>query len=191
MVLRGPSGSGKSTFLNCIAGITRPTRGEIYLCGKRIDTLREAEMDRERASQIGYIFQNFNLLPGLTVLENILLPMMITGVASKAKALEILEMVGLGDHREYVPGQLSVGQKQRAAVARVLANAPKLVLADEPTASLDTDQAYRVLHLIRETCEREKAALLIVSHQESVAAQFERRIDFRDLNFKSGLSGVK
>jgi len=180
--LRGESGSGKTTFLNLIAGILAADRGSIVLDGREIVALGEARRDRLRAETIGYIFQTFNLLQGHTVFENVELGMAFGRGVSRGRAQALLERVGLGDKLRHYPRQLSTGQQQRVAVARALANEPKLVLADEPTGNLDHRNAREALALIREACREAGAALLLVSHDEEVLRQFENMQDFAALN---------
>lgn len=180
--LRGESGSGKTTFLNLIAGILAPDAGEIHFEGRNLVGLGEAKRDRLRAEKFGYIFQTFNLLQGHTVLENVELGMAFGGGVDRARAEELIRRVGLGERLHYFPGQLSSGQQQRVAVARALANRPRLVLADEPTGNLDARNARESLALIREVCRENGAALLLVSHDEAVLAQFENMQDFAALN---------
>jgi putative ABC transport system ATP-binding protein len=180
--LRGESGSGKTTFLHLIAGILAPDSGSILLAGREITQLSEAGRDRQRAESIGYIFQTFNLLQGHTALENVELGMAFGRGVDRAQAGALLQRVGLGDKLGHYPRQLSTGQQQRVAVARALANRPKLVLADEPTGNLDRRNAREALQLIREVCRESGAALLLVSHDERVLAQFEQMQDFMMIN---------
>jgi len=180
--LRGESGSGKTTFLHLIAGILAPDSGSILLAGREITKLSEAGRDRHRAESIGYIFQTFNLLQGHTALENVELGMAFGRGVDRAKAVALLQRVGLGDKLGHYPRQLSTGQQQRVAVARALANRPELVLADEPTGNLDRRNAREALQLIREVCRESGAALLLVSHDERVLAQFEQMQDFMTIN---------
>ena len=182
LALRGASGSGKTTFLNCIAGILRPDAGSVRLNGKDIAAVSEGQRDSIRAKNIGYIFQTFNLLQGYTCLENVLLGMSFGPGANRAHAREMLERVGLGARLEYRPGQLSVGQQQRVAVARALANQPKLVLADEPTGNLDPKNARAAIQLVREICEENGAALLLVSHDPAALEQFDDCADLAEIN---------
>ena len=181
--LRGESGSGKTTFLNLIAGILAADGGRVELDGTDMAALPEAKRDRLRADKIGYIFQTFNLLQGYTVLENVLLGMSFgpRGV-DRVHAVELLRRVGLEHRLGHFPRQLSTGQQQRVAVARALANRPKLVLADEPTGNLDRTSAREALALIREVCRENGAALLLVSHDDGVLAQFEGLQDFAVIN---------
>jgi len=182
IALRGESGSGKTTFLHLIAGILAADSGSIRLGQRDMAALRESARDRLRAETIGYIFQTFNLLQGFTCLENVLLGMSFGPGADRARATSVLERVGLGHRLHHYPRQLSTGQQQRVAVARALANRPKLVLADEPTGNLDRKNAQESLALIRETCRETGAALLLVTHATEVLAGFEDVNDFDVLN---------
>lgn len=183
LALRGESGSGKTTFLHLIAGLLAADAGRIDLDGVNVATLSEAARDRLRAERIGYIFQTFNLLQGYTVLENVLLGMSFGGGRmDRGRAAALLERVGLGARRHHFPRQLSTGQQQRVAVARALANRPRLVLADEPTGNLDRRRGQEALALIREACAEAGAALLLVSHDPDVLGQFTYVRDFADLN---------
>jgi ABC-type lipoprotein export system ATPase subunit len=183
LALRGESGSGKTTFLNLVAGILAADGGTVTIDGTEMTALSEPQRDRLRAEKLGYIFQTFNLLQGYTVLENVVLGMSFgPRGADRAHAREVLERVGLGHRLDHFPRQLSTGQQQRVAVARALANRPKLVLADEPTGNLDRRHAREALALIREVCREQGAALLFVSHDEEGLAQFETRHDFATVN---------
>jgi len=182
-ILLGESGGGKTTLLHCIAGIMQPTSGSIVLDGVEMTRLSEAGRDRVRAAKIGYVFQTFNLLPGFTALENVRLGMTFGDRKhdiERAKAL--LEHVGLGARLHHRPAQLSVGQQQRVAVARALANRPKLLLADEPTANIDPHNQQRIIDLIRESCREEQIALLMVTHSLQIAEQFQRVERLETLN---------
>jgi ABC-type lipoprotein export system ATPase subunit len=183
LALRGESGSGKTTFLNLIAGILAADSGRVTIDSAEMTALSEPRRDALRAAKLGYIFQTFNLLQGYTVLENVMLGMSFgPRGADRAHAREVLERVGLGHRLNHFPRQLSTGQQQRVAVARALANRPKLVLADEPTGNLDRKHARESLALIREVCREQSAALLLVSHDEEVLGGFEARKDFAELN---------
>jgi len=183
--LSGESGLGKTTFLHLIAGILKPDAGSIKLGGREVSGLSESERDRLRANSVGYIFQTFNLLPGFTCLENVLLGMSFGPGADRALAVALLKRVGLSDRLKHYPRQLSTGQQQRVAVARALANRPRLVLADEPTGNLDRAHAREALRLIRETCRESGAALLLVSHDEEVLGAFEKVQDLGEINTAS------
>ncbi len=180
--LRGGSGCGKTTFLNLIAGILTPDAGSIHISGEAMSGATEAARDRLRARKLGYIFQTFNLLQGYSALENVLLGMMFGRGADRGAAEALLERVGLADRMAYRPRHLSVGQQQRVAVARALANRPSLVLADEPTGNLDRRNAAAALDLIQEVCVENGAALLLVSHDEEILGRFDRVEDFAALN---------
>ena len=182
VALRGASGSGKTTLLNLIAGVLRADSGRIVLDGEEICGMGEAERDRVRARQIGYVFQTFNLLQGYTALEYVYLGMMFHGHVDKEHAVALLERVGLKDRLDYKPRQLSVGQQQRVAVARAVAKRPKLVLADEPTGNLDHVRAREALTLMREICRENSAALLLVSHDRDVLEEFDRVEELSTLN---------
>jgi ABC-type lipoprotein export system ATPase subunit len=183
MVLIGRSGSGKTTLLHLIAGISRPDEGTIHIDGTNIVRLPEAACDRFRADKLGYVFQTFNLLPWFTALENVLLGMSFaTGRAKPERARHLLERVGLGHRLQHKPAQLSVGEQQRVAVARALANRPKLLLADEPTANIDTRHQQQVVDLIRETCREENVTLVLVTHTSEVAKQFDRVENLENIN---------
>jgi putative ABC transport system ATP-binding protein len=182
VALRGESGSGKTTFLHLIAGILAADAGVIQIGETDMTALNEPGRDRLRAQNIGYIFQTFNLLQGYSCLENVLLGMAFGGGVDHARAKALLERMGLGGRLRHRPRQLSTGQQQRVAVARALANHPKLVLADEPTGNLDRKHGQEALALIRETCRENGAALLLVSHDPAVLAEFEDVRDFAELN---------
>lgn len=180
--LKGGSGSGKTTFLNLIAGIVKPDAGAVVLDGVELGSLGESRRDRLRATTLGCVYQSFNLLQGYTCLENVLLAMSFGAVRDRDLAVSLLGRVGLSHRLAYYPRQLSVGQQQRVAVARALANRPKLVLADEPTGNLDETLAQETLALLRETCTEQGAALLLVSHAREILAQFAQVLDFKQLN---------
>src|SRR5690349_21641229 len=169
MVLVGRSGCGKTTLLHTIAGITRADAGEIAIDGINIATLSEAGVDKVRAAKIGYVFQTFNLLAGFTALENVLLGMTF-GRSRKdpARARHLLDRVGLSHRITHRPSALSVGEQQRVAVARALANKPSLLLADEPTANIDPRNQQKIVDLIRETCREEGVSLVMVTHSNEV-----------------------
>lgn len=188
--LRGESGSGKTTFLNLIAGILAPDDGVITIDGDNMTAQSESSRDRLRATRLGYVFQTFNLLQGYTALENVELAMMFGRGVDHAFARRLLETVGMSDRLHYRPAQLSVGQQQRVAVARALANHPQLVLADEPTGNLDAENARSSLALLRELCASNGAALLLVSHDPAVLDQFDSRADFAEFNRAAGRVGA-
>jgi putative ABC transport system ATP-binding protein len=182
VALHGSSGSGKTTFLNLISGVLRADEGRIVVAGHEITRLSEAERDRVRARHVGYVFQTFNLLQGYTALENVMLGMMFGIGVDRGKAAALLERVGLEDRMNYRPRQLSVGQQQRVAVARALANRPELVLADEPTGNLDARRTQDALVLMREVCREYGAALLLVSHDDTILRQFDQLRELSEIN---------
>ncbi|MEC7449486.1 MAG: ABC transporter ATP-binding protein [Planctomycetota bacterium] len=183
VVLIGASGGGKTTLLHIIAGITRPTEGQIWIDGIEATAFSEVSRDQIRASKLGYIFQTFNLLPGFTALENVILGMTFSkGKHDSNRAVELLERVGLKDRIHHKPGKMSVGEQQRVAVARALANRPRLLLADEPTANVDPQNKQQIVELIRNFCVEEKIALLLVTHAMEVASQFDRVDQLEDIN---------
>jgi ABC-type lipoprotein export system ATPase subunit len=184
--LEGGSGTGKTTLLNLIAGILQADAGSVSVAGVEISALTESARDRARAESIGYIFQTFNLLQGLTALENVALGMAFGRGADLAHARRMLARVDLADRLDHRPSQLSVGQQQRVAVARALVNRPKLVLADEPTGNLDHRLAKETIALIREVSRENGAALLLVSHDREVLAQFENVRKLAELNRAAG-----
>jgi putative ABC transport system ATP-binding protein len=182
-VLLGHSGCGKTTLLHVISGISRPDSGRVIINGFDIARLPEAGCDRFRAQNIGYVFQTFNLMPGFTALENVLLGMTFArGKKNVDWARALLGRVGLGHRLTHRPNQLSVGEQQRVSVARALANRPKLLLADEPTANVDQANQQTIVDLIRRTCLEERITLLMVTHAMEVAHQFERIDRLGDIN---------
>ena len=182
VALSGSSGSGKTTLLHLVAGILAADSGRVRVAGSDMTSLGEAGRDRLRAESIGYIFQTFNLLQGFSCLENVLLGMSFGPGADLAHARSLLGRVGLSDRLDYLPRQLSTGQQQRVAVARAVANRPRLVLADEPTGNLDPSNARQALELIRGICSENNAALLLVSHDPAVLASFRRVVSLSELN---------
>ncbi|QDS97541.1 ABC transporter ATP-binding protein [Adhaeretor mobilis] len=191
VVLRGRSGGGKTTLLNCIAGLTTVDSGRIEINGRDLVGLPEATRDRFRAQHIGFVFQTFNLLPAFTALENVLLGMTFTKQkADPQRAATLLEQVGLNHRLTHKPSSLSVGEQQRVAVARALVNRPVLLLADEPTANIDPAHQQQVVDLLRESCQQEEVALLLVTHTPEVADQFERVEELEAINRVSKSSGV-
>lgn len=186
-VLVGASGGGKTTLLNVIAGITSPDAGTVEVDGVELTRLHEAARDRFRAERIGFVFQTFNLLPAFTALENVLLGMSFSRSKSDRKrAVDLLDRVGLGHRLRHRPAQLSVGEQQRVAVARALANSPSLLLADEPTANVDLANQDLILKLIREACREHNVSLLMVTHSQDVAALFDRVEKLGEFNAATG-----
>ncbi len=183
VVLIGESGSGKSTLLNVISGITTADSGKVTIAGTEIASMPEVVRDRFRAERIGFVFQTFNLLPAFSALENVLLGMSFSRKkASRDRAKELLALVGLEHRLNHRPKQMSVGEQQRVAVARALANQPKLLLADEPTANVDVGNQETILKLLRDACTQHQIAMLLVTHSQEVASQFERVETLTDFN---------
>lgn len=179
MAIRGRSGSGKSTLLNLVAGIDSPTTGEVWVAGTCINRLPPGERTLFRRDHLGFVFQFFNLLPTLTVLENLLLPLELTGAKGpdgEARALALLERVGLADRRDTFPDLLSGGEQQRIALARALVHRPGLLLADEPTGNLDQDLAESVGGLLEELAGSQGTTLVVVTHSRELAARMDRTL---------------
>jgi len=177
----GPSGSGKSTFLQCAAGLDRPSSGEVLLGGEEITGLSENRLTELRRSRIGFVFQSFNLLPSLTVRQNVLLPQRLAGQRQDRRlAEELLARVGLGEHGGRRPGQLSGGQQQRVAIARALVTQPEVVFADEPTGALDTRTAQEVLGLLRRAVDSMGATIVMVTHDPVAASHADRVLFLAD-----------
>ncbi|QDR80972.1 ABC transporter ATP-binding protein YtrE [Sporomusa termitida] len=178
LIIAGPSGSGKTTLLHMIAGLTAPTAGELFWDKKRLDLLSAGERDTWRAHNLGYIFQNFNLLNSLSAVENIMVAAAFGGEKRQdrrhQKSMNLLLQVGLADKAAYKPNRLSTGEQQRVAVARALVNKPALILADEPTASLDRDNVKLVLKLLQALCAANHSTLLLATHDQEVIAGFPR-----------------
>lgn len=188
VAIMGPSGCGKSTLLNLLAGLDRPTAGEVWLDGTRIDRLGEAALARMRRHRVGVVFQFFNLLPTLSAAENVELPMLLVGRSHRAArhaALELLARLGLEGKQDAAPTQLSGGEQQRVALARALANSPDLLVADEPTGNLDSVATRQVLALLRDTHARGQT-LLLVTHNPRVAAAADRVSTLRDGRVSDG-----
>src|SRR5579863_8278134 len=176
IAIMGPSGSGKSTLVNLIGCLDRPTSGEIWLDGQNVARLSAAELNRVRAEKIGFIFQQFHLIPYLTALENVMLAQYFHSMTDEQEALEALERVGLKDRADHVPAQLSGGEQQRVCIARALINDPKIVLADEPTGNLDAQNEEIVLRLLREFHQQGRT-IVMVTHDPVVARLADRRIE--------------
>jgi putative ABC transport system ATP-binding protein len=182
LAVMGPSGCGKSTLLHLLGGLERPTGGEVWLAGQRIDTMSERALARLRRRSIGFVFQAFHLMEELSAAENVELPALLAGCSArtaKRRAHELLERVGLADRARHLPPELSGGQRQRVAIARALVNEPQVILADEPSGNLDTAATLEVLRLFEELRSAGQT-LLIVTHDERVAATADRLISMRD-----------
>ncbi|MEX8518091.1 MAG: ABC transporter ATP-binding protein [Leptothrix sp. (in: b-proteobacteria)] len=191
LALTGPSGSGKSTILNLCGLIDTPDAGEIHLGGRRVDQLDDTALTLLRRDLIGFIFQNFNLVPVMTVADNVDYPLFLAGVAPaerRRRVEEALVAVGLQEHARHRPDALSGGQRQRVAIARALIKRPQLVIADEPTASLDSHTADQVLDLMRQRCHQEGTAFLIATHDARLTRRCDRVIELHDGRITAGLA---
>ena len=190
--IEGPSGSGKTSLLNLIGLLDVPSEGRVLWQGAPVEGLSERERTRLRRTGIGFIFQRFYLLPTLTAMENVELPLQARGVASAERRLRarmLLAQVGLGDREGSFPHQLSGGEEQRVAIARALANSPQLLLADEPTGELDSTRAQQVLDLLEDAHRRSGAAVVVVTHNPAVAARASRHLEMRDGRVVSDSAG--
>ncbi|MCY2977279.1 MAG: ABC transporter ATP-binding protein [Planctomycetota bacterium] len=191
VVLRGESGGGKTTLLHLISGIVTADSGSIKLDGMELNKFSESARDRIRADKMGYVFQTFNLLPGFTALENVRLGMTFARKKMNLeRAKELMNRVGLADRMNYMPNQLSVGQQQRVAVARALANKPRLLLADEPTANVDPANQNRIIELIQEVCRVDVVAILLVTHSDEISKRFERVERLEQINRAIATAGA-
>lgn len=183
----GTSGSGKSTLLNMLAGLEKPTKGEITIAGQRIDRLKENQLVRFRRRKIGFIFQSFNLIATMNALENVAFPLAFRGITRtvrEKKADAMLERVGLSGHKSHKPNQMSGGQQQRVGVARALVVNPSIVFADEPTGNLDSNTSKEILELMRNVVSEQKKTLVMVTHDNNLAHVADRIIHIRDGKIK-------
>ena len=188
VAIMGPSGSGKSTLMNLIGLLDTPTSGSYFFDGTEVSRCSENMLSQIRNEKIGFVFQNFNLLPRQSALENAALPLLYAGVKPKVRrerAREALEKVGLADRVSFLPTQLSGGQKQRVAIARAMINHPKLLLADEPTGALDYQTGKQILTLLQEMARKQETTVIIVTHNASLAPIADRVIRMHDAKIKS------
>jgi len=179
VAIQGTSGSGKSTLLNLLGGLDRPTSGDVLFDSQPLGPLSKKQMARYRRFSVGMIFQNFNLIPTMTAAENVRLALAFGGVRGaerRTRAAQLLERVGLAGRMEHRPAELSGGEQQRVAVARALANRPRVLLADEPTGNLDSTRARELLSLLREMVDRDRLTVLLVTHDHELASSFAERI---------------
>jgi putative ABC transport system ATP-binding protein len=187
VAVMGPSGSGKTTLLNCLSGLDDIDAGSVFLDGTKIHSLSDAKRSRNRAEQMGFIFQSFNLIPVFSAAENVEMPLLIAGVApseARRRAEETLERVGLGHRRNHRPNQLSGGEQQRVTIARALAGRPAIVWADEPTGNLDTETAESVMELLRDL-NHDGLTLILVTHDSAIGSNARRLIRMRDGRIES------
>ncbi len=182
VALMGPSGSGKSTLMNVLGCLDTPTSGEYFLNGTNVSSMTDAELAEVRNKEIGFVFQTFNLLPRLSALENVALPLVYAGVSKNArleKAKEMLVAVGLGDRMDHNPNELSGGQRQRVAIARAMVNDPSIILADEPTGNLDSKTSYEIMVLF-EKIHKQGNTIILVTHEPDIADHAHRIVRMRD-----------
>ena len=187
VVIVGPSGSGKSTLLHLIGAMDIPTRGEVYLNGRHLAKTSDAERTRLRCRDVGFVFQTFNLLPTLNVLENVEIALRLAGVPAsqrRTRAAELLERVGLAERMKHLPRQLSGGERQRVAIARALANQPALLLADEPTGNLDTTTGESIIALLQQF-HGQGQTIVLVTHNPEIAKQADRVLQMKDGQIQS------
>ena len=190
--IMGPSGSGKSTLMNIIGCLDVPSAGSYLLNGESVGEKNDKELSKLRNSTIGFVFQNFNLLPRETALENVALPLLYGGVGRKERlrrAREALESVGLGERLTFYPTQLSGGQKQRVAIARAMVSQPKLLLADEPTGALDTASGRQIMELFRQLNQQQGVTIVMITHEPEIAACADRTLYIRDGRISEGGEG--
>ncbi len=183
VALVGPSGSGKSTLLNLVGGLDRPTGGELWINGVELSASKEKALTEHRRRRVGFVFQSFNLLPRLTAIENVALPLMFVGVPERQRmerAGQLLAQVGLSDRLDHRPTQLSGGEQQRVAIARALVNRPAIILADEPTGNIDTATGSEIMDLLRRLNREQGVTLLLVTHDPEAAGFADRVIQLRD-----------
>lgn len=186
LALTGPSGSGKSTLMNILGCLDRPSSGSYKLAGREVATLNDDQLAHVRNQQIGFVFQSFNLLPRLSALDNIELPLVYAGVGSKERkerALELLNRVGLAERCEHRPNELSGGQRQRVAIARALVNNPDIIMADEPTGNLDSKSTREIMDIFHELHQQGKT-IILVTHEQDIAAQAKHQIQIIDGRIK-------
>ena len=179
----GESGSGKSTLMNVIGALDRPTSGTYALDGEEVDTLDDAALSRIRNKKIGFVFQSFNLIPRVSALENVEVPLLYAGVTAKerrGRAMELLTMVGMQDRADHQPNELSGGQNQRVAIARAMANDPAILLADEPTGALDSETSHLVMDLFHQLHEERGKTIVLITHSKELAAETERIVTLSD-----------
>ena len=182
VAIMGPSGSGKSTFMNMVGALDRPSSGELIIAGESLSGMTPDQLADFRNRKVGFVFQQFNLLPRTTALDNVALPLLYRGMPHKERnerAAECLRMVGLGERMDHHPSQLSGGQQQRVAIARALAGKPSILLADEPTGALDSQTTIEVLDIL-DQLNAEGITIILVTHEDEVGARARRRIWFRD-----------
>lgn len=183
VTIMGPSGSGKSTLLNMVGALDSPTRGKVFLKGKDISLLTEDQLSQLRGKTIGFVFQEFNLLPNLTAIENVMLPMIFQGTPlekRKEKAKELLISLGLEDRISHQPAELSGGERQRVAIARAFANSPEMVIADEPTGNLDSITGKKIMEVLVDFHQKQGKTIVVVTHDPHIAEYSEQIVNIKD-----------
>jgi len=191
LVIEGASGSGKTTLLSMLSGLDRPTSGRVFFEGRDVTDLDEDALAPVRTNSIGFVFQNFHLIPSLTVLENVMFPAELAGVPSaRETALAVLERVGMSERVDSFPHQLSGGEKQRTALCRALVNGPRVIFADEPTGNLDSANGTAVFELLLELRREHGATLVLVTHNAEIASRADRVVTLRDGRIVDSRSGV-
>ncbi|MCR5655106.1 MAG: ABC transporter ATP-binding protein [Lachnospiraceae bacterium] len=183
VALVGESGSGKSTMMNIMGALDRPSSGTYYLDGQNISTLKDEELSEIRNLHIGFVFQNFCMIPRVTALENVCVPLMYAGVgraARKERAMELLEMMGMGERYSHKSNELSGGQNQRVAIARALANDPAIILADEPTGALDSKTGRLIMDIFHKLHKEQKKTIILITHSKELAAETQRQVTISD-----------
>ena len=183
VTIMGPSGSGKSTLLNMIGALDSPTRGKVFLKGEDISLLTEDQLSQLRGKTIGFVFQEFNLLPNLTAIENVMLPMIFQGTPlekRKEKAKELLTSLGLEDRISHQPAELSGGERQRVAIARAFANNPETVIADEPTGNLDSTTGKKIMEVLADFHQKQGKTIVVVTHDPHIAEYSEKIVNIKD-----------
>ncbi len=194
VAIEGPSGSGKSTLLQLLGALDRPTAGVVHFGGRALEGMSDAELTELRRNDIGFVFQQFNLIPTLTAVENVeaaLASGPLDQAARRARADEVLAQVGLAERRDHLPSRLSGGEQQRVAIARALANGPRVILADEPTGNLDSRTAADVVALLGSLCDDEGVTVVLVTHDENVARHTRRRVSMADGHVKAKAAFAK
>ena len=190
----GPSGSGKTTLLNCLSGLDRISEGAVLVNGSNIAEMSDTEISRFRARNMGFVFQNYALLPVFTTVENVELPSLILGErasAARQKAMRTLELVGMGNRADFKPSQLSGGEQQRAAIARAIVNSPEVIWADEPTGNLDTESGRVIMEMFKELNRTLSSTVVVVTHDERVASYTHRSIYIMDGRIVDGQAGTQ
>ncbi len=183
LAIMGPSGSGKSTFANIIGGLDKPSAGTIIVDGEEINKLNDRKLSKYRNKKIGFVFQSFNLLPTYTALENVMVPLILSGESSKIrrqKAEDCLKSVGLDGRMDHKPNQLSGGERQRVSIARALVNDPQIIIADEPTGNLDSKKSEEIVALLKNMNRKKKITLIVITHDPNVAHEADRVVQMHD-----------